>query len=89
MHFASTVELALVTKLQVRQSKDTRAGELTLPPSLATALGELTGTVLKGWPSWCGCREVDWLTNSATSQTQIQGFEMAHRNISSIYDLLG
>ena len=34
------------------------------------------------------CRRADGLTNSTTTQTQIQHFELFHPNIYSIYELL-
>ena len=54
----------------------------------AAALGELARAVLESWPWWCGCRRAGRLTNSATTQAQIQGFELAHPNIYPIYELL-
>jgi hypothetical protein len=37
---------------------------------------------------WCGCRRAGGLTNSATTQAQIQGFELVYPNICPIYELL-
>ena len=54
----------------------------------AAALGELARAVLESSPWWCGCRRAGRLTNSATTQAQIQGFELAHPNIYPIYELL-
>jgi hypothetical protein len=42
------------------------------------------GEVLKSSLGWYGCRRIVGLTNSATTQTQIQGFEL----VQPIYDLL-
>jgi hypothetical protein len=42
----------------------------------------------ENWPWQCGYRRASRLTNSATIQAQIQGFELAHPNIYSIYELL-
>lgn len=36
----------------------------------------------------CGCREAGEPTNLATTQTQTQGFELAHPNTYPTYDLL-
>ena len=70
---------------QVRDgSEGVGAGKLALP---------LAWTVLKSSPS-SGCwerqqhRSTDGLTNSATNQAQIQGFELAYSNISPIYEPL-
>ena len=52
------------------------------------ALGGLARAVLESSPWWCGCRRAGRLTNSATIQAQIQGFELAHPNIYPIYELL-
>jgi hypothetical protein len=54
----------------------------------AEALGELAGTVLESSPWWCGCRRAVRLTHSVTTQSQIQGFELAHLNIHPAYELL-
>ena len=53
----------------------------------AAALGELARAVLESSPWWCGCRRAGRLTNSATTQAQIQGFELAHPNIYPTYEL--
>lgn len=55
---------------------------------LAETLGELSGAVLESLPSWHGCRRTDGITNLATMQAQIQGFELLHKNIYHIYELL-
>ena len=47
-----------------------------------------TREVQESWPWWCGCRRVGQLTNSVTTQAQIQGIELAHPNIYAIYELL-
>ena len=49
---------------------------------LIVALGELAGAVLGH------CGELVGLTNSATTQAQVQCFELAHPNIYPIYELL-
>ena len=41
----------------------------------------------QGSPKWCGYRRASRLTNSATTQAQIQGFELAHPNIYPTYEL--
>ena len=48
---------------------------------LAAALGELARTVLGDLTLVVPVWEREWLTNSATTQAQIQGFELAHPNI--------
>ena len=55
---------------------------------LAAALGELARTVLGDLTLVVPVWERGWLTNSATTQAQIQGFELAHLNIYLIYELL-
>ena len=62
-----------------------RAGDLTLPP---VALGKLARAVLETFPWWCGCRRAGRLISSATTQAQIQVFELAHPSIYPIYELL-
>jgi hypothetical protein len=64
-----------------------KAGELALPLP-AAALGELAGSVLESWSWWWEFRRAGGLTNSATTQAQIQGFELADPNIYPIYELL-
>lgn len=59
-----------------------------LVPLSAAALGELAKAVLESSLWWCGCRRIGGLTNSATSQAQILGFELPHPNIYLTYDLL-
>lgn len=44
--------------------------------------------MLEGSPWWYGPRRVGRLINSATSQAQNQGLELADPNIYPIYDLL-
>jgi hypothetical protein len=55
---------------------------------LAAVLGKLAKTVLESLPWWCGYRRAVGLTNLATTQAQIQSFELAHPNIYLIYELL-
>lgn len=55
---------------------------------LAAALGELAGAVLESLLWWCKHRGTGKLTNSATSQAQIQDSEFAHLIIYPVYDLL-
>ena len=54
----------------------------------AAALGEVAGAVLKSWPWGWECRRAGRLTNSAITQDQVQGFDLAHPNIYLIYELL-
>ena len=49
-------------------------------------LGVLAGTVQESSPWWYGCGRAGGMT-SATTQAQIQGFELAHSNIYPIYEL--
>ena len=42
----------------------------------------------ESWPQWLRLRRTGVLTNLTTTQTQIQGFELAHPNINPIYELL-
>ena len=51
-------------------------------------MGELAGAVLETLPWWYGCGRTGRLTNSATTQAQIQGFELAHLYIYIIYERL-
>ena len=51
-------------------------------------MGDLAGTVLESSPWQCRYKRTGGLTNSAISQTQIQGVKLAHPNIYLIYDLL-
>lgn len=62
-------------------------------PLLAVTLGELVGGVPERspWRGWCRrgwCRRARRLTNSAATQTQIQGSELAHPNVYSTCELL-
>lgn len=57
-----------------------RAGELA--PSLASYHRQ------ESWPWWRVCRSAGRLTNSATTQAQIQDSEMTHHDISPIHELL-
>ena len=52
------------------------------------ALGKLAWVVLEISPWCCVYRRAGRLTNSATTQGQIQGFELVHPNIYPIYELL-
>lgn len=62
--------------------------ERTCPTFHQGSVGEMTPP-LKQWGSdWLGCRRVDGLTNSDTTQVQIQGFELVHAYIFPIYELL-
>ena len=52
-------------------------------------LGELAGAVLEeSLPWWYGCRRTSGVASSATTQAQMQGFELAHPNIYPIYEPL-
>jgi hypothetical protein len=51
-------------------------------------LKELSGAVLEHWLWWCGCKRAGRMTNSATTQVQIWGFELTHANNYPIYELL-
>ena len=68
------------------QLEDKKAEKLVLS-LLAEVLGELARAALESWPWWWGCRSAGRLTNSATTQAQIQDFELAHPNIYPMYDL--
>ena len=54
----------------------------------ASALGELALAVLESSPWWCGFGKAGGLTKSASTQVQIQGFELAHPIIYPIDGLL-
>lgn len=55
----------------------------------AVALGELTQAVLESLPWWGSHRRTAQVAmNSAGSQAQKWGFELAHSNICPIYDHL-
>ena len=43
---------------------------------------------LESWPWWCECGRAGRLTNSATTQAQIQGFELAQPSTDPICELL-
>jgi hypothetical protein len=58
-------------------SKDLRAGELPLPLA-GCSNGVLAWTVLENLPWWCQYKRVGSLTNSATTEAQIQGSNLAH-----------
>lgn len=55
-------------------------------------LGELSLLLswaeLASWPQWYAPGRADRLTNSATTQTQIQDFELAYPNMYPMYKLL-
>ena len=55
---------------------------------MAASLGKLARAVLESLFWWCGHGRAGRLTNSATTQAQIQGFELAHPNIYPTYKLL-
>lgn len=57
-------------------------------PLPEVTLSELTKAKLESWPWWYGCGRAGKLTNSAITQAQIQGFEVAQPNIYPIYELL-
>jgi hypothetical protein len=42
----------------------------------------------ENWPWWHGHRRAGWLTNSAATKAQIQGFKLSHPNIYPIDELL-
>jgi hypothetical protein len=50
-------------------------------------LDELAWAELENWPWWYECRRAGKLTNSAPTQAQIRGFELAHPNIYPICEL--
>ena len=54
----------------------------------SVALGKLTKVVLKSSHWWYVYRRAGRQTNSANTQTQIQGFNLAHPNIYLIYEVL-
>jgi hypothetical protein len=62
-----------------------RAGELTLP-FVGCSILQLARAVLES-SLCCGYGRAGWLTYSATTQYQIQGFELAHPDIYTIYEL--
>lgn len=86
-HPDSTVELYLLAKSWVNLLQGHK-WESCCSPSSAAALGEVTGAGLKSSFWWCGYCRASKLTNSATTQVQIQGFELTHPNSCSIYELL-
>jgi hypothetical protein len=55
---------------------------------MVLALGKLTRAVLESSPWWLGCRGACGLNNSATTQAQILGFELANTKTYLIYELL-
>lgn len=55
---------------------------------LAAALSELPRAELESSPWWCECRRAGRLTNSASNQAQIQGYDLAHPKIYLIRELL-
>lgn len=77
----STVELALgvkVWKVWWAVADGVKTGEVV--PSHADS-GIWLAPVLMNCPWWCGCRRPGRLTDLATMQALIQGFELAHPNI--------
>jgi hypothetical protein len=54
----------------------------------ARTLDDLGGAVLENSPWWYGSWRIGRLTNLASTQAQIQGFELAHLIIYPVYDLL-
>ena len=59
--------------------KGVREGELAPP---------LPWKVQESWPLCCGLGKAVRLTNSATTQVQIWGFELSHPNNYPVYELL-
>lgn len=83
----SIVELALVAKAWARWPEGVRERELAQLLSGCT-LVELAKAGLEISPWLCDCGRAGRLTNSAITQTQIQGFELAHPNIYLRQELL-
>jgi hypothetical protein len=52
------------------------------------ASGKLPRAILERSAWWCEYRRARGQTNSATTQAQIQGFELTHPNICMTYELL-
>lgn len=67
------------------RSESRRVGLAPLP---GMALGELAREVQESLPWRCEGGRAGGLTTSATTQAQIQGWELARFNIYSIYELL-
>jgi hypothetical protein len=73
-HLGNTVKLALVVKEQVSRLKDMRVGELA-PPLAGCGTGWSSQDTAGELSLVCRYGRSGGLTNSATTQAQIQGFD--------------
>ena len=83
----TTVELTLVTSEKVPEGMRANRGQVGFCPFLSEALDGPTGAGRRACHSDMDMEEADGLMTSDTSQTQIQGFELAHPNIYPVDEL--